>query len=443
MCLCCTTSFYVVLRRSTSSHDDTRLYKDLYHTSCDELYVLKDFIDHVKMKTNDGIKARTWMNKGWIDDDTEETVVNSHQNLFKYIDGEYQNLDTRKTHLTALVNILRSQDMDDVADKYSKIAVDIHNKTSADKKDNRQMTLSRIRNPVDYNKISELYNKLRKQFDEGTISPYNHVLLTILAVNVLMPPIRSETVDMAIVSPDSDTKNGNLLVKAGKKKPWHLILNDFKTVKSFGKQKIELPVKLKAFLIESLKKMPRSYLVSKPNDPTSPLGYPSFLRMVQKALGEGTGSDVFRSAYISEFMKQNPTMSEREGLAKKMLHSVESQQQHYVKVDDDKPPAKLLDPVKSDKEPERGGSVDSVDVEKLTKDRAEVLKERNDKRRQYRRDYYAKNKETLQAKQRETFESKKDDVNRRRILQKIEESKITGIPYNPKQSTLDKYGIHL
>lgn len=391
------------------------------------------------MKQNDKIKLRTWINKGWVEN--ENDINNMHKDLFKHIDKEYDNIDTKKTHVIALVNILRNLKNDSIADKYSEVAIQLQNESSENKKNNKQLTESRIINPIDYEKISSLYNKLREKFDKGSISDSDHMLLVILALNTLMPPIRSEYTNMPIVTPDSKTDTGNLMVKAGKKKPWYIILNDFKTVKSFGKQKLEIPNKLKNFLSESLKKMPRSYLVSKVDNPNEPIGYPIFLRMVQKSLGGGTGSDVFRSSYITEFMKQRPTMSEREELAKKMLHSLESQGLHYVKVDEDKPKAKLLDPtnIKSVNE-EKGGS---LDIEKLKKDRAQVLLERNEKRKEYRREYYNKNKQMLQEKQRDLFDVKKNDINRRRIIQKIEESKLTGIPYNPKIETLQKYNIKL
>jgi hypothetical protein len=291
---------------------------------------------------------------------------------------------------------------------------------------------------------------MRQKFDQGTIDKEEHTLLIILALNVLQPPIRSEYTDMRVVY-ESETRDPtkNYLVKTGvkSKKPWAYLLNDYKTVKTYGIQRIVIERPLQQFLTKSFKLLPRDYVLSSRDDPASALGYGAFRGLTQKYLGDGAGVDQFRSSYVSKFLEQHPSEAEKEALAKRMLTSTDQINLSYRKLDDSKPAATLPSP-------KSGGAVvekvpalvptndeNKPTVDDLKAKRVQIAQARSQARRLYRLRYYEANAERLKAKQRGSFDRNKNDIYRKRIIGQLIDSKLAGVPYNIRQSTLQKYSI--
>eukprot|EP00732_Lithocolla_globosa_P001582 Lithocolla_globosa_v1_NODE_808_length_3237_cov_9.760876.p2 type:complete len:160 gc:universal NODE_808_length_3237_cov_9.760876:340-819(+) len=153
-------------------------------------------------KSTDLSKLSTWKNKGWLDTATAHDVVVNHDSLLESINDTYSNINTKGTHLISLVNILRSENKNNLADMNREKAVELLKETQDALKENKLSNEARIINPVKYEDLVKKYNELLKLFESGDISIKQHILLISLSLIVLQAPIRSEYVDMEIVFSD-------------------------------------------------------------------------------------------------------------------------------------------------------------------------------------------------------------------------------------------------
>eukprot|EP00732_Lithocolla_globosa_P002089 Lithocolla_globosa_v1_NODE_1254_length_2729_cov_194.569933.p1 type:complete len:325 gc:universal NODE_1254_length_2729_cov_194.569933:878-1852(+) len=292
-------------------------------------------------------------------------------------------------------------------------------------------------------------NRLKPSFDSAKISIKDHMLIVALALNILQPPLRSETANMEVIYRDDKIEeNKNYLIKSGSKskKPWEFFLQDYKTVKASGEQRLEIRPELKSFLVKSFKILPRKYVLVKPSDINQPLLYRNWLTMIQDSLGPSTGIDTMRSAYVSQYLKGNPSQKEVEGLARMMLTSSEQLLSTYNKHDDKKPvslpnPDKVAEKsVDNSGQEQKGTGSDSL-IEDLRKARVIKIAVQLDKRKEYQRDYYLKNKEKILNRSKTNAKENKEAIYRQRVVDNIKTSRQLGGSYNVRESTLKKYNI--
>eukprot|EP00732_Lithocolla_globosa_P001584 Lithocolla_globosa_v1_NODE_808_length_3237_cov_9.760876.p5 type:complete len:116 gc:universal NODE_808_length_3237_cov_9.760876:970-1317(+) len=90
--------------------------------------------------------------------------------------------------------------------------------------------------------------------------------------------------------------------------------------------------------------MPRKYVLVQPTNVSKSLGYRNWLNLVQEDMGIGFGVDSSRAAWVSQYMKGQPSQAEIEKMARQMLTSSEQLLTAYHKVDQDKGPAPLPSP---------------------------------------------------------------------------------------------------
>jgi hypothetical protein len=111
---------------------------------------------------------------------------------------------------------------------------------------------------------------------------------------------------------------------------YRLHLNVYKTDKRHGAQKMDLPVRLCNVIAESLQIFPRKYLLSRMRTPDAPMGSGYLTKFLAPIYPDSNlGSCLLRKICVSNAMKDAPSLSERDELAKSMLHTANIAQRHY------------------------------------------------------------------------------------------------------------------
>ena len=117
-----------------------------------------------------------------------------------------------------------------------------------------------------------------------------------------------------------------------------LVLNAHKTAQTHGAIEEPLPAPLVAVLLESLRRYPRAYVFAG-RDGRGGMTRNAFSQFVAKTFaahfgGRAAGPSLLRHVYVSERVDfNNSSVAEREGIAKRMGHSLAMQDQVYHWID--------------------------------------------------------------------------------------------------------------
>ena len=156
----------------------------------------------------------------------------------------------------------------------------------------------------------------------------------ITALYILLPPVRLDYAPMSIVDKeeDVDDKSNFLVVKSRNKK--HFIINEYKSSKTYGSQKINIPSELNSIINLYLKfhKDKSSFLMNSRGQALSANGLSKLLTSSFGRYSDKTITlNLLRHIYISENVELTKDSKEQK-LAEAMQHSVQMQQ-NYIKKD--------------------------------------------------------------------------------------------------------------
>lgn len=176
---------------------------------------------------------------------------------------------------------------------------------------------------ISYDDLIKVKDSLEKGSDERLL----------ISMYTLIPAQRSNYDSVRIYTEDPNNKTDNYLVLNDKP---ILVLNKYKTSRTYDTLTIPIPDNLLQEIMWSLELKPREYLF------VSPSGQPyehsgSFNqyanRLLKKVLNKDFNLTTFRHIYISnpDVDVNNLTLGEKRKLAKSMGHSVVSQQQYLWK----------------------------------------------------------------------------------------------------------------
>jgi integrase len=177
---------------------------------------------------------------------------------------------------------------------------------------------SRRKHYKTYDELLELRDKL-KSIDRNYTEELFYI---ILCFNTMIPPRRTELINTKLCS---EKDAGNCIVK----NKWYI--SEYKTKKTYGDYETTIPKELMTILKASLKKYPRDYILTQPEDRKKPMTYATFWGLLYAFLGKGQSIDAIRSAYVSKHLP-NLSYNETEELARQMATSVKMLNLAYRKL---------------------------------------------------------------------------------------------------------------
>lgn len=248
-------------------------------------------------------------------DKTLEYVLKHPKEVLDFIKDTNRN--TKKTMLALLVALTDN-------DQYRKAMVQLAEETKAET-EKQEKTDKQKANWLEWNEVVDHYNFLYKKamplWKKSSLTAKERDELmdvVILSLYVLLPPRRSTDYVKLKVRHANPTTD-NTIVKN------KLVFNEYKTDKTYGRQEVKLPPKLKTLLTKWMNKHDNDYLLF--DRQGRPLTNSKLtLRMNKIFNGKKISSSMLRHIWISEKFKNAPTLKEMKETAEQMGHSVEEQQ---------------------------------------------------------------------------------------------------------------------
>ena len=175
---------------------------------------------------------------------------------------------------------------------------------------------------VSYDELVKTRNKMKKGTQERLL----------LFMYTEIPPVRNDYHDMRIYKSKPRYNTGNYIVI--EKNKANIILNEFKTDKSYEKIEIDIPTTLMKEITESLESLPRDHLFVSTRTNKPHLTANSFVKWANRTLKKLFNGNIslttLRHIYISrrDLKLESKSGTERKKIAKIMGHSLEQQQKY-------------------------------------------------------------------------------------------------------------------
>ena len=256
-----------------------------------------------------------------------------------------ENTNTTKNRLIAIVVSLQATKANPkLVEKYTKEMIELANQSNENYR-RQEKTEKQKENWVNYEDLvrlaNEMLGRLKKHSilskEELTRAEYNLLQEYIVLRFYLSFPLRNDLADVRIISDKSeDDKKDNFLLVDGEN--ISLILNDYKTAKTFGPQEYNIDKKFSKIIRIFLKHNKSGFFITKSNrtEAITPNGITKLLnRLFKRELDKTISTSMIRHITASHDRKNDKTLAELELLKKKVekkyLHS-DSTNQLYRKV---------------------------------------------------------------------------------------------------------------
>lgn len=278
-----------------------------------------------------------------------ESITKNVDKTYKKLQSKYASATSRKGILTAILSMYsHNPDLKKKHKAAHKAWVERHHNVQQVEKETRsdnRMTKEMADELPTSESINKAIKNLGKELkankfaddQEALTADQHHLLLCMMS---MIPPKRNDLGNLKIYQKDGSSKKGamgenppgNYIILPAKGTA-KLVMEEYKTAKTFGVHEEELPPELTSIIRDSLKRHPREYLfVGRDMDGMKADAYRKFIKRVfLEQLGIETSINSIRHAYIT--LKADPnelTDAERAVIAKKMNHSLEMQGKYRV-----------------------------------------------------------------------------------------------------------------
>ena len=251
-----------------------------------------------------------------------------------------ENTNTTKNRLIAIVVSLQASGADKkLIEKYQKSMIELAEQSNEQYK-KQEKTDKQKENWVDYEDLVSLANDILKRVkkhniltkDELTRAEYNLLQEMVVLRFYLSFPLRNDLADVKVISSkDEDNKKDNFLLVTPEK--ISLILNDYKTAKTFGAQEYDIDKKFSKIVRIFLKHNTSGYFITKTNrsQPISANGITKLLnRLFKRELDKTISTSMIRHITVTYDRKNDKTLAQmeelRKAVQKKYLHSDDTNQ---------------------------------------------------------------------------------------------------------------------
>ena len=256
-----------------------------------------------------------------------------------------ENVNTKKNRLIAIVVSLQATDGNKkLIERYTKEMIELANQSNEQYK-KQEKSQKQVDNWVEYEDLVNLANnmlgRLKKHSilskDELTRDEYNLLQEYVVLRFYLTFPLRNDIADVKVIqNKDEDNKKDNYLLVNGD--DVSLLLNDYKTVKTFGPQEYKIDNKFSKIIKIFFKHNKSGFFITKSNrtEAITPNGITKLLnRLFKRELDKTISTSMLRHITASHDRKNDKTLEELEALKKKIekkyLHS-ESTNHTYRKI---------------------------------------------------------------------------------------------------------------
>jgi integrase len=238
-----------------------------------------------------------------------------NKDIIKYIEENMKSVQSQKTLLSALFVITQN-------DEYRKVMMELCKKVNdnykeqklTDKQKEHRITFDEVKA-----KVEEAYNLLKTN---PTMDNYKSYIAGGLSSGVFVPPRRSEYSNIKVR--DYDKEKDNYLLKK------KIYFNNYKTVKKYGQQTVDVPPEVMKVINKYLKLNTTEYMFPK-GDGDKCMTNVDYNRLLQKLFGQSSSVDAFCSIYLSYKYKDLPSYEDMANTATAMGHTINTQLTDYVK----------------------------------------------------------------------------------------------------------------
>lgn len=251
---------------------------------------------------------------------TNDHIISNVSKLYEYINnGQYAHT-TKRDYLIILSNIFKKSQPG--LHKYIYDQATHYNNLYREKELNQELDANEQKNYIKYNELFLKLNDLVNTYNSNKTLK-NILNLVILALYVLQPPLRNDYNNLLIIRNEDDekSKNRNYLLIAHDM--YYVIINKDKVSKTHGRAVIPI---MNDTLINILNIYFESYATNNKYLLENPNGTPYTKRQVQYIINNLFDNKVLniynlRSAYITNYYKNCPSLKDKKLLAHQMRHT--------------------------------------------------------------------------------------------------------------------------
>lgn len=196
-------------------------------------------------------------------------------------------------------------------------------KLQNEKDGNQQLSEKQVSNFVPYADLLAVQKRLGAKEDKSDKDWRDYLIASLYT---LQPPVRADYGSVQIVGKRSATREGNQLVLGQKAGPY-FIWKDYKTKGDYGTVEVRVSDALSSVItgwFEHLGKIPK-YLLGRAIDSNDLLGE---IQHAFRSTKKNIGVDLLRHAYIKHHFPSLTTIAQKDELARKMLHSRQTQEEY-------------------------------------------------------------------------------------------------------------------
>ena len=259
---------------------------------------------------------------------------------------ETENINTKKNRLIAVVVSLQATKADPkLIEKYTKEMVQLANQSNENYK-KQEKSKKQADNWVEYEDLVRLANNMLSRLkkhsilskDELSRAEYNLLQEYVVLRFYLNFPLRNDLAEVKVIdSKEADNKVDNFLLVDGDN--ISLLLNDYKTVRTFGAQEYKIDKKFSKVIKIFLKHNTSGFFITKGNrtEAITPNGISKLLnRLFKRELDKNISTSMIRHITASYDRRNDKTLKQIEELKRKVekrfLHS-DSTNHLYRKID--------------------------------------------------------------------------------------------------------------
>jgi len=248
-------------------------------------------------------------------------------------------LKSKKDYMTPIIKVLQHYKVsEDLIKNYRNVLGEHKDKEDKIRGDNKLQKQKDKDNAMSLEDINKKYNEYKIYKDEKIDANkllYKLIVAFYFKNNVIL---RNDLPNFKIASDKKKelNKDYNYIILKGDN-PNKIIMLNYKTAPTYGKQTFDITNELSDLLkeyIKLFKKQSGDFLFSTPDG--NPILRNTFLKYITKSMDEVLGSplniDLIRSIIISHYYDKPMSINEKKELARRFLHSANVQQE-YVKMD--------------------------------------------------------------------------------------------------------------